>query len=198
MEIGIVLSLILASVILQAGCAWHSYAYSRAIRQVTGDKVRTHTIVSADSGTLARYQVLEVKKLDNLMLDRVPPQVHTYIDDKIYSEIKSTNLFAEVHREGYEFIIEDPAAPAKPKPTVVFEGAIDDYDPGYRGLRFIELGFNHSVVTIRFQLRDKQTGEILSSASITAQNDTPTGSSKSAVNKVAKRIRKMIRAQYQG
>jgi hypothetical protein len=196
-EIGVLLALALASVVFQGGCAWRSYAYSRAIRQVTGDKMRTHTIVAAN-GTLAGYQVLEVKKLDNLVLDRIPPQVQKYIDDKIYGELKSSKLFAEVNREGYEFIIEDQTASATPKPTIVFEGAIDDYDPGYRGLRFIELGFNHSVVTIRFQLRDKQSGEILSSTSITAQNDTPTGSTKSGVNKIAKRIKKIVQAQVQG
>lgn len=195
-EIRILLSLTLCSVVFLGGCAWHSYAYTRAIRQVTGDKLRTHTIIPAN-GALAGYQVLEVKKLDNLVLDRIPPQVQKYIDDKIYGELKSSKLFAEVNREGYEFIVEDPTVPATPKPTLVFEGAIDDYDPGYRGLRFLELGFNHSVVTIRFQLRDKQSGEILSSTSITAQNDTPTGSTEGAVNKVVKKIKKIIRAQVQ-
>jgi hypothetical protein len=193
----ILLAFALSAVLLLGACNWRPYAYTRGIRQFTGKKMRTHTI-AANRSDLSHYQVLEVKKLDNLVLGQIPSPMERYLNDRIYAYLKSLKLFPEVAREGYDFVIEDPSVKTAAKPTVIFEGAIDDYEPGYRSLRFAELGFNHVAVTVRFQLRDKQTQEILSSSSITAQDDTPTGSTKSAENRVAKRIRKLVAAEYRG
>ena len=187
----------LSAVLLLDACNWRPYAYTRGIRQFTGRKLRTHTIVAGRTG-LSDYQVLEVKKLDNLVLRQIPAPMEKYLNDKIFVSLRSLKMFPEVVREGYEFTVEDPSGKTAAKPTLIFEGAIDDYEPGYRSLRFAELGFNHVAVTVRFRLRDKQSQEILCSSSITAQDDTPTGSTKSAEGLVAKRIKKLVAAAYRG
>jgi hypothetical protein len=176
-------------------CNWHSYLVTRGVRQVTGKKMRFHGIVPMQT-TLGEYQVLEVKKLDNLILDQIPPQMEQYIDDKVFKELASLKLFPEVVRQGDEIAPEGANAVTTPKGTLIFEGAIDDYSPGYRGLRYAELGFNHVAVTVHFQLKDKQTGAVIGSASITAQDNRATASTKSAIDRIAKRIKGFINSGF--
>ena len=192
---GLRLSGIFCAALLLAGCSLQPYVYTRATREFTGKKLRTHTIIPLPD-KLSPYQVLEVRPLDNLVLDRMPAPMERHLNEQIYANLKSLKVFPEITREGYEFIIEDPSAKPEVKPTLVFEGSIDDYEPGVRSLRLVELGYNHVAVTVRFQLRDKQTNEILSSSSITAQDDTVSGSTRSAEDKVAKRIGKLVGGEF--
>jgi hypothetical protein len=179
--------LCLAVSIALAGCNGNYYLATRAIRQVTGKKMRFHPIEPMQDVLAAQYRLLEVKKFDNFMLDQIPPPMEQYLNDRVFKELQASALFSEVVRPHDEATPEEKVTESS-KPTLIFEGAIDDYSPGYRGLRYLELGFNHVAVTVRFQLRDKLTGEVIGSASITAQDNRATGSAKSAIDRIAKRI----------
>ncbi len=179
------------------GCSIQPYMVTRTTREFTGKKLRTHTIIPLQDN-LSHYQVLEVKPLENMVLERIPAPMEKHLNEQIYANLKSLKVLPEVSREGYEFVIEDPSAKPELKRTLVFEGSIDDYEPGMRSLRLMELGYNHVAVTVRFRLRDQQTNQVLSSASITAQDDTVSGNTKRAEDKVAKRIRKIIESEFQG
>ena len=186
--------LCLALAFLLGGCNWSPYLATRAIRQVTGKKMRFHSIEPVRNA-LGLYRVLEVKKLDNLMLDQIPPAMEQYVNDRLFKELSESALFSEVVGPDDETAAEGKVM-APTKPTLVFEGIIDDYSPGYRGLRYAELGFNHVAVTVRFQLRDKLTGAIMGGASITAQDNRATGSTRSAIDRIAKRIKGFMKSEY--
>src|SRR2546422_576869 len=83
------------------GCSWHYYLVTRGVRQVTGKKMRLHPIVPMHA-TLGKYRVLEVRKLDNLILDQIPPPMEQYINDKVFKELASLKLFPEVVRQSDE------------------------------------------------------------------------------------------------
>ena len=177
------------------GCNWHYYLVTRGVRQVTGKKTRLHHIVPMHAA-LGNYRVLEVKKLDNLILDQIPPPMQQYIDDKLFKELASLTLFPEVVRESEQIAPEGANGVIPPKATLIFEGAIDDYSLGYRGLRYVELGFNHVAVTVHFRLKDKQTGAVIGSASITAQDNRATASAKTAIDRTAKQIKAFIKSGF--
>jgi hypothetical protein len=80
--------------------------------------------------------------------------------------------------------------------TTVLEGDLEDYDPGSRSLRIIELGFNHIAVTVRFRLRDKQSGSLLGSASVTAEDDRASGTTAAAIDHAAEQIRVFMETGY--
>jgi hypothetical protein len=83
-------------------------------------------------------------------------------------------------------------------PTLVLDGFIDDYDPGYVGLRLVELGLNHQVVTVRIQLQDKQTGAVVGAASVTAQDNRVVGTAKANIGRLVSRVRMFVEAGYGG
>ena len=177
------------------GCNWHYYLVTRGVRQVTGKKMRLHPIVPMHA-TLGKYRVLEVRKLDNLILDQIPPPMEQYINDKVFKELASLKLFPEVVRQSDEIAPEGANGVITLPAALIFEGAIDDYSPGYRGLRYVELGFNHVAVTVHFQLKDKQTGAVIGSASITSQDNRATASAKAAIDGTAKRIKGFIKSGF--
>ena len=119
-----------------------------------------------------------------------------YIDDKLFKELASLTLFPEVVRESEQIAPEGANGVIPPKATLIFEGAIDDYSLGYRGLRYVELGFNHVAVTVHFRLKDKQTGAVIGSASITAQDNRATASAKTAIDRTAKQVKAFIKSGF--
>jgi hypothetical protein len=177
-----------AAILLLAGCGWQGYLVTHGINHFTGKPTRFHSIVPL-TGALDSYRVVEVKPLENLLFGQIPPQMEAYLDEEISRQLLSVKSKPEI-------VGHDEAQTTQVRPTLVFEGYIDDYDPGYVGLRLVELGFNHVAVTVRFQLRDKQTGEIVGAASITAQDDRVTASPKAAINTIAKRIRSFTSSGY--
>jgi hypothetical protein len=170
-----------------SGCSYQTYVIGRAVRHVMGTATRFHPITPPE-GSFARYRIIEVQPLDNMLADRLPADVEQYINAAIVRQlhqVKGNPAIAIYDAEG-----------TPTEPTLVFEGFIDDYDPGYLGLRLVELGFNHIAVTVRFRLRDKQTGQIMEAASITAQDDRVTATSHGAINRIAKRIRTFVNSGY--
>lgn len=180
---------IIGLLLLNAGCPWRPYVMDRTFRQVTGQKIRLHRVLPV-SDDLSRYRILEVQPLENMMLDQITPDLRYYLENKIFEALSDAKRFDQVVRA------EPAGSPEEPpeEPTLVLEGAIDDYHPGYVGLRIFELGYNHISLTIRFQLRDKQTGDVLGSASVTVHENRPNGTPRGAANRVAKEIRKYLRS----
>jgi len=190
---------VLASTMLINSCSWQTYVGSRVVRHITGAPTRFHSIVPIvpTNGGLQRYRVIEVLPLDNLLPGLLPEKTESYINDQIFKDMQYLKSRPKVIRTGVIGAVEDETD-ISPDRTLVFEGYVDDYDAGYAGLRLAELGFNHVAVTIRFQLRNKQSGEIVAAASITSQDDRATGSTKSAINKIANRIKRFINSGYGG
>lgn len=181
---------IFVCIVALSGCSWQQYVGARAVRTLTGSKLRYHSLTPLND-TLDRYRIIEVRQLDNEVLDQIPVSLEKYLNDRIASELKAVNTAPAIRSSAGADTQDGPA-----QPTLVLSGAIQDYDPGYFGLRLVEFGFNHIAVTITFELRDKQTGDLLASGSVTAQDDRATPSPKSAINKIARRIRNAVDAGY--
>ena len=74
------------------------------------------------------------------------------------------------------------------RPVLVLDGYIDDYTPGIPKLRYIEQGNNHAVLTIRIQLKDKQTTTVLGEINITVENTRVTSNVERMVEKTGKEV----------
>jgi hypothetical protein len=172
-----------------AGCSWQPYVATRALRQFTGAPTRFHMLTPLHE-SLKTFRTIEVKPLENLVGNHLPAPMERYLNERVMHELQSLKSTPKV--EAY-----DESAPLQ-ESALVFEGFIDDYDPGYVGLRLLEFGFNHIAVTVRFQLRDKKSGEIVGAASVTAQDDRATGTTRGAVDRLAKRIHKFVNPGYGG
>jgi hypothetical protein len=186
--LSVMLLLVLAACL--ASCSWKPYVATRALRQFTGAPTRFHVLTPLHEN-LKAFRAIEVKPLENLVGSHLPPPMERYLNERIMQELGSLKSSPKV--EAYD----ESTAPQR-ESAVVFEGFIDDYDPGYVGLRLLEFGFNHIAVTVRFQLRDKKTGEIVGAASITSQDDRVTATTKGAVDRLAKRIHKFVNPGYGG
>jgi hypothetical protein len=168
-----------------SGCGWQTYAATRSVREVTGAKTRLH-VVAPIAASLRAYRAIEVAPLADLVGDRIPPPMERYLNERLVKALSGL-----------------PAAPTTvPRPvdadagTVVVDGFIDDYDAGSRSLRIVELGFNHVAVTVRVRLRDKASGELLGAASVTAEDDRASGTTRAAIDHAAARIRAFVEGGY--
>ena len=167
-------------------CTWQGYAVSRGVRLVTGFRTQVHPVIPVSS-SLKAYRVIEMPPLENLLPGRMPSKLETYLNDQLMEQLRLLPSSPKI-------VSPDSGTPEVP--TLVFEGFIDDYDPGYVGLRLAELGFNHLVLTVRFQVKDKQTGRIVCAASVTAQDDRAIATARSAMNRLAHRVRTFIETGY--
>jgi hypothetical protein len=179
--------LVCSLAVVSSGCAWKRYVGARTVRYVTGAPTRLHTITPPEKG-LPDYTVVEFRELENLLPGQVPPALERRLNERIAGALRTTRWKPSVFAP--DEVPSEPDAP--PRPVLIFEGFIDDYDPGYRALRAVELGFNHVAVTVRFQLRDAQTGRVMAAASITAQDNRVTGTTRGAIDRIARKIRKFL------
>lgn len=165
---------------------------------MTGARTQVHSIVPV-TAPLRRYRVIETHSLENLMPGKMPPVLERYLNDVLAEQLRSIASAPAIVRGDAELWSDQGVTPSVPaEPTLVLEGFIDDYDPGYVGLRLVELGFNHMVVTIRFQLRDKQTGRIVGAASVTAQDNRVTATVRETIGRLVESVRSLIGAGYAG
>lgn len=186
-----------------AGCSVRRVATSvppRIFREVHGLRVRSYQITPA-TDDLRQYRAIEIHKLDNLMLDKIPAQSVEQLNAGIVKQIKALNRFEHIALiDGAANGQEKPAgqpgdeiAVAASQPTLVVEGYIDDFTPGIPKLRYIEQGNNHAVLTVRITLRDKQTTRLLGQMNITVENTRVTSNVERMVNKSAKEVASYVR-----
>ena len=176
-----------------AACTWQEYAVSRGIRTVTGARTQLHCIVPITT-PLRTYRVIETQRLRNLAPGTMPSDLEEYLNDALDEQLRLLAAAPTIVHE------RDPAPMADESlvrsiptvPTLAFGGFIDDYDPGYIGLRLVELGFNHMVVTVRIRLLDKSTGQTMGAASITAQDNRVTATSKGTIDRLAHRVARFL------
>ena len=168
-----------------SGCAWQTYAVTRSVREVTGAKTRLHVVVPI-AASLRSYHVIEVTQVADLIGDRIPPSMERYLNERVLAAFSGL-----------------PSSPTTvPGPVdaavraLLVDGFLDDYDAGSRSLRVVELGFNHVAVTMRVRLRDKQSGQLLAAASVTAEDDRASGTTRAAIDHAAARIRAFVEAGY--
>lgn len=182
------------------GCSVRSVATSvppRIFREVHGLRVRSYQIKPV-ADDLRTYKAIEIRNLDNLMLDEIPAQSVAELNAGIVKRIKALNRFdhvAEFDRAGDvpEKQAIDEVAVAGSEPTLVVEGYIDDYTPGIPKLRYIEQGNNHAVLTMRITLKDKQTGRVLGQMNITVENTRITSNVERMVDKSAEEVASYVR-----
>jgi hypothetical protein len=184
---------LVAAVLGSTGCNLKRHALSfsptRIAREFTSEQTNFHTTTPI-RGDLRRYKVIAVKKFENLMLDEMPVGVFNFLNDQLIKEISQKELFQEVHPFQYEEELEPrESAP----PTLVLAGYVDNYNPGSRGLRVLELGLNHAVVTLRFQLQDWQTQQTLASASVTVYERASSKTAITAIHRAARSVAEFIR-----
>jgi hypothetical protein len=162
---------------------------------VTGIRTELHAIIPITS-PLRTYRVIEMRPLENLV-PAMPSELERYLNDVLAEQLQHIASSPAIVRPNPDDASGETAGGA-PVPTLVFEGVIDDYDPGYVGLRLVELGLNHQVVTVRIRLTDKQTGTILGAASVTAQDNRAIGTAKQTIGRLASRLRAFVGAGYVG
>lgn len=179
-----------------SGCAWKTYVVTRSVRELSGAKTRLHVIAPLP-GSLRTYRTIEVRPLRDLLGTRVPPSMERYLNDRITSALADLPSAPAVTRAAAPVPgVADGNTSEPSAATLVVDGFLDDYEAGTRALRVVELGFNHIAVTVRVRLRDKQSGTLLGAASITAEDDRATGTTRAAINNAADRIRGFVKAGY--
>ncbi len=193
---GLAIGLLVCGVVSLAGCAWRPYVVTRGIRLMTGGPTRVHTLVPITT-PLRQYRVIEVHWLDNLLPGRVPSDLEQYLNDQLAGQLLHLPSSPTVVRLDPNLPPEIAAPPEPPDtPLLAFEGFIDDYDPGYFGLRLAEVGFNHMVVTVRVDLRDMRTGRVVGAASVTAQDDRATATARTTIRRLARHVHQFVEAGY--
>jgi hypothetical protein len=178
-----------------ASCAWKVYPVTRTIREVTGAKARLHVIVPIKS-TLRTYRVIEVKPLGDLVGGRVPPAMGRYLNEQIATQLRDLPTGPTVVKVAPTTPAQTDDGSANLAAAAVLDGYLEDYDAGSRSLRIVELGFNHIAVTVRIQLRDKQSGGLLGAASVTAEDDRASGTTAAAIDHAAGQIREFMETGY--
>ena len=190
------MSIMLASISL--GCSVRGVVTSvppRIFREVHGLRVRSYQInpVTED---LRGYKAIEVHQLENLMLDQIPQSSVNQLDLDIAKGLRSLKNFELVtdasdsqnpqgdttNQSAVDVTVD------RSRSVLVLDGYIDDYTPGIPKLRYIEQGNNHAVLTVRIQLKDKQTTTVLGGINITVENTRVTSNVERMVEKTGKEV----------
>jgi hypothetical protein len=188
------LSIVLASISL--GCSVRNVVTSvppRIFREVHGLRVRSYQITPV-TDDLRRYRAIEVHQLENLMLDQIPEASVRQLNMVIAKGLRSSNAFDRVTEVEEPLSLQGDAADKSHgdigagRSQLVLEGCIDDYTPGIPKLRYIEQGNNHAVLTVRIQLKDKETNRVLGEINITVENTRVTSNVEKMVEKTAKEV----------
>ena len=190
------LSLFLASVTL--GCSVRSVVTSvppRIFREVHGLRVRSYQI-SQVTDDLRRYRAIEIRPLENLMLDQIPESSVAQLNTQIARGLQALKNFDRATKVDESVNLKgDPIDQSLPdvradvsQPELILEGQIDDYTPGIPKLRYIEQGNNHAILTVRIRLKDKQSAKILGEINITVENTRITSNVERMVEKTADEV----------
>lgn len=194
------ISIILASISL--GCSVRGVVTSappRIFREAHGLRVRSYQITPV-SEDLRCYKAIEVHQLGNLMLDQIPQSSVNQLNLEIARRLRSLKNFelitdASDSQSPKEVASNHSAVNVtvdRPRSVLVVDGYVDDYTPGIPKLRFIEQGNNHAVLTVRIQLKDKQTTTVLGEINITVENTRITSNVERMVGKTAKEVVRFV------
>ena len=190
------MSIMLASISL--GCSVRGVVTSvppRIFREVHGLRVRSYQITPV-SEDLRGYKAIEVHQLENLMLDQIPESSVQQLNLEITKGLRSLKNFELItdasdsqspQRDATNQSAIDVAVD-RSRSVLVLDGYIDDYTPGIPKLRYIEQGNNHAVLTVRIQLKDKQTTRVLGEINITVENTRVTSNVERMVEKTGKEV----------
>ena len=190
------MSIMLASISL--GCSVRGVVTSvppRIFREVHGLRVRSYQITPVNED-LRGYKAIEVHQLENLMLDQIPESSVQRLNLEVKKGLRSLKNFELItdasdsqspQRDATNSSAVDVAVD-RSRSVLVLDGYIDDYTPGIPKLRYIEQGNNHAVLTVRIQLKDKQTTRVLGEINITVENTRVTSNVERMVEKTAKEV----------
>src|SRR5262249_19037672 len=131
------------------------------------------------------------KKLDNLMLDEIPVSMYNYLNTEIVRDISAKKLFTEVLPIQDEVELTQNGDP----PTLLLDGYLDNYNGGSEALPISALRLNHGVVTVRIELKDAHSSEVLAAASISVYERGIARTGKSAIHKAAESIANYVQKQ---
>ena len=190
------LSIVLASVTL--GCSVRNVVTSvppRIFREVHGLRVRSYQI-SPVADDLRRYRAIEIRPLENLMLDQIPESSVAQLNTEIARGLQALKNFDRTTKVDESVNLKgDPVDQSLPdvradvsQPELILEGQIDDYTPGIPKLRYIEQGNNHAILTVRIRLKDKQSAKVLGEINITVENTRITSNVERMVEKTADEV----------
>lgn len=190
------MSIMLASI--SVGCSVRGVVTSvppRIFREVHGLRVRSYQITPV-SEDLRGYKAIEVHQLENLMLDQIPESSVQQLNLQITKGLRSLKNFELITDASESQSPQGDAANQsaidvavdRSRSVLVLDGYIDDYTPGIPKLRYIEQGNNHAVLTVRIQLKDKQTSRVLGEINITVENTRVTSNVERMVEKTGKEV----------
>ena len=183
------------------GCSVRSVATSvpsRIFREVHGLRVRSYQLMPV-TDDLRAYTRVEIRPLENLMLDQIPELTVKQLNTEIINRTRSLNRFERITQvdqatnSAMSTSDQSGAETITPGPQeLIVEGSIDDYTPGIPALRYIEQGNNHAVLTVRIKLKDKQTARILGEMNITVENTRVTSNVERMVQKAADEVAEFV------
>ena len=199
----LLLTITLATIAGGTGCSLRSVATSvpsRVFREVHGLRVRSYQMTPV-SNDLRKYKAIEIHKLNNLMLDEIPPQSVEHLNVGIEKQIRALNHFdyiavidfANDSEEKQANQPGDEITDAVLQPTLVLEGYIDDFTAGIPKLRYIEQGNNHAILTVRIMVKDKLTARVLGQMNITVENTRITSNVERMMSKSAEEVARYVR-----
>lgn len=184
---------------------------TRAFREATGQKSREHRIVPIQE-SLAKYKKLEVMPVDNLVGDQIPPQLVDRLNASLYRQLASRREFPVVVRvqeqqsessdqafdeapqaTAAEATVGSAGTKAETNDTLVLESYIDNYHPGNKFLRLVEVGVRQAYITLRYRLKDKLTGTVIGAGSVTVDDFRSLATKAGIINKATREVAKQLR-----
>lgn len=145
------------------------------------------TYKEIDTNKFYSYEIIELPNFDKTTENWVPYDSNTIIPDMVADSLESENLFSQIIRTPH-------VSPIERDNTILVKGIVTDYN---RGCKFCEwfIRLNDkgkSSITVRIQLIDKKTGEIITEQSIKGRAKSP-GYGESRYFRVRDKIVSMIK-----
>ena len=124
---------------------------------------RTQVLEPKKAG-FENYSILEITDLKNNIGPQVPAELMRRVPDEIGEKVRALNLFQAVNR------VPAVTEAAPDTNTLILEGAIIEYEPGSRALRyFVGFGAGKAFATVQLRAIDKATKEEIFRGNIAAE-----------------------------
>ncbi len=129
-----------------------------------GVRVRTF-LLQEPTRNLSDYQVIEVERFDNEILELMPGQMDEELAAALTQELSRKNRFQVVNLvsgsaiEAAPYELQDaPAGVAPQRRTLRLSGSVRDYYPGNEALRALNTGLRSLYTIVQVRLEDKESG----------------------------------------
>lgn len=194
-KITLVIFIVLAG--LASGCGpvqLAQYGARRVFRESGGRGVRYDAFVAQPMhGDLSSYRQMAVEPLDNQVEEQIPSELVTALNEQLFTTLSQINSLKTVQAQNNGTTGPPAATSASDQRTVIFRGAIVDFDPGDQTRRILQVGVGRqAVMTLHLEFVDSATGEILGRYVINSEVYRLPSDGSATVGKLAKGIGDLV------